>query len=268
MMSNPDSPFYTAKEAQEKLGLSKAQFHKWVRQGLIPRVVLPGMKQGIYPRRDIDALVLSMNMRDEVVFSSSSPADQVEELNIIHKSFLSRPAFSLAERIAFQQKSRFTFHSLKVHGTVVGFISLFRLPDGLLDDLLTERKIPAEITVEHVLPFVRLEPFSIYIDIIAINPDLSKHLQRLYAGMMLYRFIDLLSHLRGSNYQISGLYAVADTPAGERLLKKAGFQQMQGKSLVADRPAYQYLFDAQGLQRLRKYQEAYNRHLSAPFRQQ
>lgn len=264
-MRHSSNPYYSAKEAQEKLGLSKAQFHKWVRQGLIPRVVLPGMKQGMYPRRDIDALVFSMSSRDEVVFSSSSLADLMEELNIVHKSF--PPAFSLAERIALQQKNRFTFHSLKVHGAVIGFISMFRLPEELLDDLLAERRISIEIMPEHVLPFVRLEPFSIYIDIIAVNPDLSKHLQRLYAGMIIYRFIDLLYHLRENNYQINALYAIAHIPAGERLLKKLGFQQMQGKSLVVDRPAYQYLLDAQGLGHLCGLQEEYNRHLTAPFRQ-
>ena len=264
-MRHSSDPYYSAKEAREKLGLSKAQFHKWVRQGLIPRVVLPGMKQGVYPRRDIDALVLSMSSRDEAVFSSSSLADLMEELNIVHKSFL--PAFSLAERIALQQKNRLTFYSLKVHGAVVGCIAMFRLPEDLLDDLLMGRKISTEITPMYVVPFVRLEPFSIYIDIIAVNPDLSRHLQRLYAGMIIYRFIDLLYHLRENNYQINALYAIARTPAGERLLKKLGFRQMQGKSLVVDRPAYQYLLDAQGLERLRGLQEEYNRHLIAPFQQ-
>ena len=144
---------------------------------------------------------------------------------------------------------------------------MFRLPDGLLDDLLTERKMLLEITVEQVLPFVHLEPFSVYINIIAVNPDLSKHLQRLYAGTIIYRFIDLLYHFQNNGYQIDTLYATAYTSAGERLLKKLSFQQMQGKSLAARRSAYQYVLDAQGLQRLREFQEVYDRHLIAPFQQ-
>jgi predicted DNA-binding transcriptional regulator AlpA len=78
--------YYTAREAQTRLGLSKAKFYKWVREGIVPRVVLPGMKQGVYPRRDVEALVSLMSAQQSyVAFSSSSPADMVEELDIAHK---------------------------------------------------------------------------------------------------------------------------------------------------------------------------------------
>jgi MerR HTH family regulatory protein len=258
--------FYTAKEAQDKLGLTKARFHKWVRQGLIPRVILPGMKQGMYPRRDIDALVLSMSTQQEdFVFSASSPADQVEEMNLAYEYFERGAVFSLAERIAFQQKCRFTFHSLKVRSVVVGYISMFRLPERFLDDLLTGRKIEREITVENVLPFVRLEPFSVYIDVIAVNAHLPRHLHRLYAGIMIYRFIDLLYHLLLNDYQITELYTLPGTKDGEKVLKKLGFQYMEGKSLIATRPAYVYPFNAEGIERLKRIEEYYKRHMIASF---
>ena len=106
--------FYTAREAQTRLGLSKAMFFRKVNEGFIPKVVLPGMKQGVYPKRDIDALVLSMNMLfeqyDKLVFSKSTPADQVEEMNIGIRCFGSDFITPLPERIGFQQKSDFTFH--------------------------------------------------------------------------------------------------------------------------------------------------------------
>src|SRR5947207_648185 len=142
MKNTPEGPYYTAKEAQEKLGLSKAKFHKWVRQGLIPRVILPGMKQGVYPRRDIEALALSMSaQQSKLVFSPSSPADLVEELDIANKYRRYGFLFSLSERITLQQKSRFCYYSLKLRGTVIGYGSIFSLPQQVLDDLLTGKKI-------------------------------------------------------------------------------------------------------------------------------
>ena len=51
---------YTASEAMDKLGLSRGMFHRKVKQGLIPKIVKPGMTQGVYPKRDIDALAMSM----------------------------------------------------------------------------------------------------------------------------------------------------------------------------------------------------------------
>src|SRR5947209_2153135 len=191
--------FYTASEAQVILGLSKAMFFRKVQEGFIPKVVLPGMKQGVYPKRDIDALAKSMNMLfeqyDKIAFSKSTPADQVEEMNIGIRCFGNDFITPLPERIAFQQKSDFTFHSLKVDGRVVGYISMFRFSENFLDDLLTGRKIEIDITVNDVEPFVRLESFSIYIDVIAVDPNLSTQLQHLYAGLLISHAIDLIANL-------------------------------------------------------------------------
>ncbi len=77
------SQYYTASEARAKLGLSKSMFFRKVKEGFIPKVVLPGMTHGIYPKRDINALALSITSKiEDYVFSRSTPADQVEEMNI------------------------------------------------------------------------------------------------------------------------------------------------------------------------------------------
>ncbi len=87
--------FYTASEAQDILGISKGMFFRKVQEGLIPKIILPGMKQGVYPKRDIDAIAKSMNMLfeqyDKIVFSKSTPADQLEEMNIEVRFHLSLP---------------------------------------------------------------------------------------------------------------------------------------------------------------------------------
>ncbi len=155
------------------------------------------MKQGVYPKRDIDAIAKSMNMLfeqyDKIVFSKSTPADQLEEMNIGIRCFGSDFITPLPERIAFQQKYDFTFHSLKVDGRVVGYISMFRFSENFLDDLLTGHKIEHDITVNEMEPFVRLEPFGIYIDVIAVDPNLPAHVRHLYAGLLVSHAVDLLA---------------------------------------------------------------------------
>jgi hypothetical protein len=249
--------YYTASEAQVILGLSKAMFFRKVQEGFIPKVILPGMKQGVYPKRDIDALAKSLNMlfepNDKVIFSKSSPADQLEEMNIGIRCFGSDFITPLAERIAFQQKSDHTFHSLKVDGHVVGYISMFRFPDCFLDDLLTGRKVEIDISVNDLEPFVRLEPFPVYIDVIAIDPNLPAHRQRLYAGTLVSRTVDLLANLIANGYQITHVYTVTSTKEGDELVKKLGFQRMEGKSIVASRTAYQYVLDQERVERLRTF---------------
>jgi hypothetical protein len=261
-VSNQGAQYYTAREAQAKLGLSKAQFHQKVRQGLIPKVIMPGRKQGIYPRRDIDALALSMTSDlGEYVFSRSTPADQVEEMNIDIRYSGRNFVTSLAERIAFQQKCSFTFHSLKVGGKVVGYISMFRLPDSFLDDVLTGRKIEREISLREVLPFIRLEPFAIFLDKIAVDPVLPTHLRRFYAGIMIFHFIGVLSNLLTNDYQVTRLYAVTTTQEASTLLEKLGFQHLAGKSMVPGRLAYEYRLDGAGLAHLQALQQAFRHRL-------
>ncbi len=255
--------YYTASEARAKLGLSKSLFFRKVKQELIPKVVLPGMTHGVYPKRDIDALVLSLHSKiEDFVFSRSTPADQVEEMNIGIRCFGYQFITPLAERIAFQQKCDFTFHSLKVRGKIVGYVSMFRFPEDFLDALLIGRRIEAEITVKEVLPFVRLTPFSIYIDVIAVDPTLPPHLRRLYAGILVFHFLDVVHNLLANNYQIARIYTViANNKDGERLARKIGFQQIEGKSIVPGRTAYGYTLEQEGLQRLQAHWQRFRRHL-------
>ncbi len=69
--------YYTAGEAMKRLGLSKTMFHRKVNAGQIPKITPPGYKQGVYPKRDIDALALAMNMvfelQEKINFSRSTP---------------------------------------------------------------------------------------------------------------------------------------------------------------------------------------------------
>lgn len=255
--------YYTAQEAQARLGLSRAKFHKMVRQGLIPRVVLPGMKQGVYPRRDVDALALSVNEPVALFeFSPSSPADQAEEISIAHRYPGSFATFSLAERLIFQQRTHFAFYSLKVRSKVVASLAMFRLQDELIDNLLTGRTIFHNTRAVDVLPFVRLEPFRVYFESIMTDPTIPASSQRFYAGLMIYKTAELLLQLLTNSYQITGLYTVPYTLEGDRLVQKLGFRQMYIPLLVPERRAYEYLFQTEGLQRLQQMTSA-SRHFAS-----
>jgi hypothetical protein len=157
----------------------------------------------------------------------------------------------LAERIAFQQKAEFTFWSLKVNGRVVGYASMFRFPPAFLDDLLTGRRIEREITLKEVLPFPRLEPFDIYIDVLAVDPTLPTHEVHLYAGIIIERLANKLLDLRANGYVIQTVYTVTATPEGDKLVRKLGFHLMEGKSIAPGRVAYQFPLDEAGIRRLR-----------------
>jgi predicted DNA-binding transcriptional regulator AlpA len=255
-MNEQEQEFYSAGEAMKALGLSKAMFFRRVNEGHIPKVVLPGRKQGIYPKKAIDALAQAMRLlfesQEHIIFSRSNVLEQEEEMRIGIACFGSEYITPLPERIAFQLKSEYTFWSLKVEGRVVGYVSMFRFPPDFLDDLLTGRRIEIAITVREVLPFTRSEPFDIYIDVMAVDPGLPLHEQRLYGGIIASRLATKILDLLANGYQIKTVYTVTATKEGDNLVKKAGFQPMKGKSRVPGRKAYDFPLVEQGIKRLQE----------------
>src|SRR5258708_668807 len=254
---NKQDDYYTAGEARKVLGLTEGTFFNWVNAGRIPKVVPPGKRQGGYPKKTIDALAQAMRLLFEqhntMEFSRSGLVEQEEEMQIGIKCFGSEFITPLPERIAFQLKSQYTFWSLKVESHVVGYISMFRFPEQFLDDLLTGRRIEREITVKDVLPFEHNRPFDVYIDVMAIDPDLSSHLRALYAGIIVSRFADAILDLRANNYIIEHLYTVTATKEGDNLVRKAGFQLMEGKSRSPGRVTYEFTLDTAGIERLKEF---------------
>jgi hypothetical protein len=257
MLDQFSEHYYTAAEARKVLGLTEHSFQYWVKAGRITKEMLPGRKQGAYPKRDIDALALAMSQIFEqdtrLVFSRSTPGDQVEEMDIGIRAFGSEFITPLPERIAFQQKSEFTFWSLKASGRVVGYVSIFRFPPVFLDDLLTGKRIEREITVKEVLPFTLGEPFNVYIDVMAVDPRLQHNLRNFYAGVIASRFANVILNLRANGYQIETLYTVTATPEGDHLVQHAGFHLMDGKSQAPGRLAYEFALDEPGIERLKSF---------------
>jgi len=248
--------FYTAAEARKVLGLTEATFFYRVNQGQIPRVIPRGRRLGVYPKKIIDALAQAQEMlysqHEHLVFSRSTLSEQEQEMHIGIKCFGPQYITPLAERIAFQLKNGYTFWSLKVDGQVVGYISLFRFPPDFQEDILTGAHIERDITVREVLPFERGKSFAVYIDVMAVDPDLAPHLRRLYGGVIASRFADRILDLLANGYQIEKLYTVTATQEGDNLVREAGFQLMPGKSLVPGRTAYEIALDEAGIERLKE----------------
>jgi len=254
-----EKDYYTAKEAQEKLGLTKAMFHRRVNEGLIRKTIKPGHKQAIYSKTDIDTLAASINWlftyRQRFIFSRSTPGEQAQEMDIGIRCFGNEYVTPLPERIAFQQKSQHTFWSLKVDSKVVGYISMLRLPPEFLDGLLTGKRISREITINEVLTFARSKPFDVYIAMIATDPDIPQKVRSLYAGILIRHFADEILNFLGSGFLIRNLYTVAATKEGDVLARGLGFTLIEGKSQVPGATAYVFPIDEKGISKLQQLSE-------------
>ena len=250
---------YTASEAMKMLNMSKATFHRKVKDGSIPSKVAPGKSHRTYPRKTIDALAQALQLVHEAQahrdFSRSTPNEQQEEMDIGIKCFGSDFITPLPERIAFQLRNPYTFWSLKSGGHVVGYISMMHLAPEFLDDLLTGRRLERDIAVQDILPLLRNKPFDIYIDVLAVDPDFSPVLRHKYAKEIVSGFANAILNLIANRYQIRALYTVTSTDEGDRLVKRRGFQLMPGKSQVPARKAYVLPLDETGVKQLQSLSE-------------
>src|SRR5437667_7702113 len=114
----------------------------------------------------------AFDQHNKFVFSKSSPADLVEEIEIGANCFGRDFISPLANRIALQQKNEFTFYSLKVENRVVGYTAMHRLSPEILDKILTGKMATGEIEAKDVLKLERVEPFDVFTGIIVVDPSL------------------------------------------------------------------------------------------------
>ncbi|GLV53954.1 hypothetical protein KDH_08050 [Dictyobacter sp. S3.2.2.5] len=181
-----------------------------------------------------------------VSFGRSSIDEQQEEMEIGIRCFGSTYITPLAERIRFQEKNGYSFHSLKVHQHVVGYFSLFRFTPAFQENLLCGTRIERDITIQDVLAFSQQEPFDIYIDVIVVDPALPRHQRNLYAGLLILYYTDLILHLSHQGFHIEHIYTVTTTAAGASLSRRMGMQPMPDKSQIPGRIAWACHFKQEG----------------------
>ena len=117
--------FYTAKEAQAKLGLNPDQFQYLVRKGTIQRVILPGRKYGVYPESDVNRLAGAINAtiehytKDASTFERASEADLPEIYVLFRRSHSGAPSLEGLEEWMLHNSE--IFYTLRNKGILVGY---------------------------------------------------------------------------------------------------------------------------------------------------
>lgn len=218
--------FYTAKEAQERLGMNNNNFHYLVRKGTLKKVILPGKKQGVYPKLDVDKLASALKIlieqydRDVSVFQLATKEDMSEEYEMDVTLFGKKTA-SIEQRIARLDRNPESDYVLKNEGEIVGHVSFFPLASEDME-LFLEGKIGDPELPEKVLPFILGKPNDILILVMGVKPgfppDIASHYgQRLIAGAS-----HVFKQFGERGIEIRNIHATSRTPTGIRLCRKLG----------------------------------------------
>ena len=220
---------YSAKEAQKILGIDNNRFHYLVRKGTIKKVAVPGSKQSMYPKADVDKLAAAMTtlieqyQQETSSFEVATIEDMPEEYEM-DVSLYGKKTATVEERIARLKKNPESDYVLKNEDQIVGHISFFPVKPEALEKFVAG-KIADESLHEVILPYTPDTPLDILFLVMSVKagfpPDTSKHFgSRLISGVL-----HVAKQLGERGIIIRSIHATSRTITGIRICQKLGMEQ-------------------------------------------
>ncbi|MBA3823851.1 MAG: hypothetical protein H0X24_08135 [Ktedonobacterales bacterium] len=234
---NDTKVFYSAKEAQHRLGINANRFNYLVRTGRIKRVVPPGQKLGVYPVVDVDKLATLVNTTLElydptVVQVEIATTEDIIDVVSIGATVFHGSTSSVARVANWQRKCPEAIHVLKTgDDEVVGYAILLAMPEERILEILGRKISIDDVTIDDIYDFTPGQPLCIYVREIAVLPSSNKGVESFWGGTLITGIANFLASLGNRKVNIERLYALASTKHGRRASQVMGFDRM---SIIPD----------------------------------
>lgn len=238
------SGFYTAKDAMQRLGMSRSTFFEYVKEGKIKKTIRPNRKEGYYEKVMIDkmaqenALFTLIHSIEPITFSRASSADDIRgivDLCIAIYGQGGTPSYDA--RMEIWQKNPEVYYIVKQEGIVTGYISLIWFDDEALSVLMGPSPKQSRITTagigvysvtgpEHVNEFVEGKPIKSLFTSLGVRPGLSNTEQREYAFKLLRGTQDVLVNFVERGMPVGKLLATSEKGDGIQMARKLGMKEI------------------------------------------
>lgn len=218
--------FYTAKEAQNKLGMTKNAFNHYVKTGLIKRTVLFG-DHGYYERKMIDAVAVSIMatmlaaQSSTLRFERATLETQEDEFKLAVLNFGEKTNQFNGYRVDLLKRNPDMSYYVYDDKFMVASINITPLsPEGIEKFKDGER---GWLLGEYVRRFEPGEPLEcIIIDCmtttLAPGNRRKQYAQRLFSGLA-----GVLTEQAKRGVEVTNIYACGGTPDGRHILERAKF---------------------------------------------
>jgi hypothetical protein len=251
--------YYSAKEAQQILGMTRDKFNYILRTRNIERVPFLG-GYGYYKKTDIDRLAeeidifLRLGDKTNLHYRTATLDDIDAEIDLAALNFGRKRAEATREaRVRFMGANPEITHYLYANDRMIASINLIPLThDAILEFRAGKRGWQFHTDqIERFAPAHRLE--CIIIDMMTTTRVALDHRYR-YGSFLLRDFVTItLVEWAKRGVDIATVDACAGTEDGERILKRAGFEFF-GKH--DERDIYHLAIDKSDLPLLRPYKDA------------
>src|SRR5215472_7511624 len=129
--------YYTAAQVKKVLNITDGMLYNFIRNGDIEAIKLPGRKQSVYKREQVDKLARELRQftpsrtAKTTTFVRATKEDLPVIIELSDAIFgRGRSVTPLERRIAWLQKNPYTYHVLKQGDEIVGYVSLLPLKKG------------------------------------------------------------------------------------------------------------------------------------------
>ncbi len=227
--------YYTAAEARKVLGVDQDTFQYWGKSERIRRTYLPGRKQAVYSKKEINEMArkieaATLTEKGERLEFRKATVNDLEEEYKLARIIFGRNADTSEIRKgkqAFLEKNPDINYHLYDHGNFVGCIHIVPLKHEAITTLLQERVPAWTLDTSTIQLFTSQEPIECFLLDMLTTPGVEPNKRSFYAGRMLVHLAEVMEQWGRQGIQITKLYAMSRTPSGIRILKSAGFTMLE-----------------------------------------
>jgi len=226
-----EEEYYTAKEAEEVLGMTYSALKNQVIAGHIKSFVPKGKRQASYLKEDVDKLAREMKAFFAVKssttskFSKATKEDMPEIVALSTAVFGGNDIIPVERRLEWMNKNPDMFYTLRVEDHMMGFAYFLPLNADKIRKIVNEEETPY-ITPSDIQTFQSGKTVQIYIMVVAVRPGISLSEKRLYGFRLISGLMDVFIDLGKKGIIIESLVSRSSKPDGIRALKHMGFTEI------------------------------------------
>lgn len=254
--------YYTAAEARKVLGVDESTFQYWGRTGRISRTTLPGRKNPVYSKREIDELAqeieatVIMEMPKDIEFKRAT-AERLEDENQLAQLVFGRDAAKMPRKAFIEANPDVDFHLYK-QGKLVAYITIFPLTQEALARFMNGEIRGWQIEPKDIEPLVPGKPVELLVMDMVTTPTVPPTERAFYGRRLLTNLLRVLYSWGEQGIEITKIHAVSSRPSGQRIIQNAGFKEV--KPIGHGKIAYQIDLENADEKIFVRYREILKRH--------
>lgn len=255
--------YYNAAEARKVLGIDDEAFQYWGRIGRITRTYLPGRKQAVYSRKEVNKIAskIETTMLAEkasgLEYRKATINDIDQEVELASIVFGARAGLpeAVGLRRTFLETNPDTTYHLYEGDHLVAYINLIPLNHNAIEEF-KEGKRGWLLGTENIEQFTPGKPLECIIIDMATTPTVPPARKGTYAQLLLEGFAETLTEWGEKGIEIAKVYAASNTASGIRIIKHAGFSTLKEIGAGTGRFTFELDVNTAEVRLLTQYKEA------------